>query len=142
MKKTLKLTTRLWKPALAFFTLAILCAFQFTPADPIAKLDHPDTPAEDQFIMSVEEFKESKGVLLDNGVFYQVGSYHIVKVPRRDDPVEVINYGAPYNDRAQKVIDEATIGDIYYFEKIKAKSEHLTEEDDWLKLNSFVVRIK
>ncbi|MBL7794833.1 MAG: hypothetical protein JNK77_21025, partial [Saprospiraceae bacterium] len=89
--------------------------------DPVARLSKSQGGE-----MGTGEFKAQGGVgaFLDNFDFDAVCAiqgYTLVFVPKRQDPVEVVNAGARYNDRARELVNRAKPGDIYYFESVKAK---------------------
>jgi gliding motility-associated protein GldM len=89
--------------------------------DPVARLSKSQGGE-----MGTGEFKAQGGVgaFLDNFDFdavCQIQGYTLVFVPKRQDPVEVVNAGARYNDRARELVNRAKPGDIYYFESVKAK---------------------
>lgn len=72
------------------------------------------------------EFKAQGGVgaFLDNFDFdanCAIQGYNLVYVAKRQDPVEVINGGARYNDKSKRLVQRAKPGDIYYFDNVKAK---------------------
>ena len=66
----------------------------------------------------------------------------MVRVPDGEDPVEVVCRSSKYSTRALSLVDEAASGDIYYFEKINVKTPKMKSEEEWLKLNSFIVKIE
>lgn len=89
--------------------------------DPVARLSKSQGGE-----MGTGEFKAQGGVgaFLDNFDFEAtcaIQGYTLVYVPKRQDPVEVVNAGARYNDRARELVNRAKPGDIYYFESVKAK---------------------
>lgn len=89
--------------------------------DPVARLSKSQGGE-----MGTGEFKAQGGVgaFLDNFDFdatCQIQGYTLVYVPKRQDPVEVVNAGPRYNDRARELVNRAKPGDIYYFESVKAR---------------------
>ncbi|NRA49891.1 MAG: hypothetical protein HRU12_12225 [Phaeodactylibacter sp.] len=89
--------------------------------DPVARLSKSSSGA-----MGNGAFKAQGGVgaFLDNFDFdatCQIQGFTLVYVASRQDPVEVINAGARYNDRARRLVNQAKPGDIYYFDDVKAR---------------------
>ncbi len=90
-------------------------------SDPVARLSKSSGGA-----MGNGEFKAQGGVgaFLDNFDFDAncvIQGFNLVYVASRQDPVEVINAGARYNDRARRLVNQAKPGDIYYFDDVKAR---------------------
>lgn len=89
--------------------------------DPVARLSKSSGGA-----MGNGAFKAQGGVgaFLDNFDFdatCQIQGFTLVYVASRQDPVEVINAGARYNDRSRRLVNQAKPGDIYYFDDVKAR---------------------
>ena len=89
--------------------------------DPVARLSKSQGGA-----MGNGEFKAQGGVgaFLDNFDFdanCTIQGYKLVYVAARQDPVEVVNAGARYNDAARRMVNKAKPGDIYYFDDVKAR---------------------
>ncbi|MCO6493092.1 MAG: gliding motility protein GldM [Phaeodactylibacter sp.] len=89
--------------------------------DPVARLSKSQGGA-----MGNGEFKAQGGVgaFLDNFDFdatCTIQGYKLVYVAARQDPVEVVNGGARYNDAARRLVNKAKPGDIYYFDDVKAR---------------------
>ncbi len=132
--KNLKTTLLLAVAWLAFSSIALA-------QDPVAVLDNPvykSSPTK----MSAADFVKSKGVALVTEGAYQVAEFAMVIVPKKNDPLEVRMYSGAFDDRAQKLVANAKPGDTFYFENIRAKSPDMTDESEWKKLNSIVVRIE
>ena len=112
-------------------------------ADPVAILNHPDKQDFTTGSISVEDFKKSTGVtlVLGDDATLEIARFNMVRVPKNEDPVEIFNYQADYNERSRKLVDRAESGDVFYFERILAKSPELVSEGDWIKLNSMVIKI-
>jgi gliding motility-associated GldM-like protein len=94
-----------------------------------------------------EEFKDSKGMTLTMGNFdfetnIEIAEFSMVWVSKRDDPTEVVNRQASFNDRAKALLDKAASGDTYYFENVVARVPGTTGDENLLKLNSLVFRIE
>lgn len=51
----------------------------------------------------------------------EIQGYKLVRVPKRQDAIEVVNGGAKYVSAAERLAQAAAPGDIYYFEDIKAR---------------------
>ncbi|MCB0563128.1 MAG: hypothetical protein KDD01_01990 [Phaeodactylibacter sp.] len=89
--------------------------------DPVARLSKSQGGA-----MGNGEFKAQGGVgaFLDNFDFdanCTIQGYKLVYVAARQDPVEVVNAGARYNDAARRLVNKAKPGDIFYFDDVKAR---------------------
>lgn len=107
--------------------------------DPIAKLGNkPDGE------MGNGEFKVQKGLIawLENFDFdarCEIQGFNLVKVSKREDPVEAINSGGSFDGKAQNLVQSAKPGDIYYFENVKARCPG---DPAGRKINSLVFKIK
>lgn len=89
--------------------------------DPVARLSKSQGGA-----MGNGEFKAQGGVgaFLDNFDFdatCTIQGFKLVYVASRQDPVEVVNAGARYNDASRRLVNRAKPGDIYYFDDVKAR---------------------
>ncbi|RMG82223.1 MAG: hypothetical protein D6714_11695 [Bacteroidetes bacterium] len=107
--------------------------------DPVARLSKSSGGT-----MGNGEFKAQGGVgaFLDNFDFdatCQIQGFNLVYVAKRQDPVEVINRGARYNEKAKRLVAKAKPGDIYYFDNVKAKCPG---DPAGRKINSMVFKIK
>ncbi|MCB0552036.1 MAG: gliding motility protein GldM [Phaeodactylibacter sp.] len=107
--------------------------------DPVARLSKSSGGA-----MGNGEFKAQGGVgaFLDNFDFdatCQIQGFTLVYVASRQDPVEIINAGARYNDAAQRMVQKAKPGDIYYFDDVKARCPG---DNVGRPINSMVFKIK
>ena len=76
--------------------------------------------------MSPNEFKAHKGIIpvLQNFDFKaecRIMGFELVRVPKKEDVQAVLNSGGKYSSEAQRLVDRAKSGDVYYFDKIKAK---------------------
>lgn len=107
--------------------------------DPVAKLGNkPDGE------MGNGEFKVQKGLIawLENFDFdarCDIQGFNLVKVSKREDPVEAVNSGGSFGGKAQNLIQSARPGDTYYFEEVKARCPG---DIAGRKINSLVFRIK
>ncbi len=107
--------------------------------DPVARLGKLEDGA-----VGNGEFKAQGGLIawLDNFDFdarCDIAGFELVYVPKRQDPVPVINQGARFNDRAQQLVRRATPGDTYYLNNVRAKCPGDVASR---KINSLVFRIK
>lgn len=107
--------------------------------DPVARLSKSSGGA-----MGNGEFKAQGGVgaFLDNFDFdatCTIQGFTLVYVASRQDPVEVINAGPRYNDAAQRLVQRAKPGDIYYFDDVKARCPG---DNVGRPINSMVFKIK
>jgi gliding motility-associated protein GldM len=107
--------------------------------DPVAKLGNkPDGD------MGNGEFKVQKGLIawLENFDFEarcEIQGFNLVKVSKREDPVEAVNAGGSFNGKAENLVNAAKPGDTYYFENVKARCPG---DPAGRKINSLVFRIK
>lgn len=69
----------------------------------------------------------------------QIQSYEITRVRKREDVVTYKNQGEGYNKMVQNLTENAKIGDIFYYDNIKARCPG---DDAGRPINSLVVRIK
>lgn len=68
-----------------------------------------------------------------------VTSFEITRVPKKSDPQIYENRGGTFDQRTKRITKQATFGDIFYFEKIRAKCPG---DDTTRKLNSMLFRIR
>ncbi len=76
--------------------------------------------------MKAAEFKIHKGVYphLENFDFEatcNVVGFELTRLPKKDDPQFAKNNGGKYGAEAQRLVQRAQPGDIYYFDKIKVR---------------------
>lgn len=107
--------------------------------DPIARLSKSSGGA-----IGNGEFKAQGGVgaFLDNFDFEatcKIQGYNLVYVAKRQDPVEAINAGARYGEKAKRLVNRAKPGDIYYYDNVKALCPG---DPAGRKINSMVFKIK
>jgi gliding motility-associated protein GldM len=107
--------------------------------DPVARLGNKQDGA-----MGNGEFKAQQGLIawLDNFDFdakCNIQGYRLVRVPKRQDPIEVVNSGGSYKSEAQRIINMAKPGDTYYFFDVKARCPG---DKAGRKVNSLVFNIK
>lgn len=107
--------------------------------DPVARLGN----AEDGPIPG-GTFKAQGGVIawLDNFDFdarCDITGFELTYVPKRQDPVPVSNPGARYIDKAQRLVQLAKPGDMYYFNNVRAKCPG---DKATRRINSMVFQIK
>jgi gliding motility-associated protein GldM len=89
--------------------------------DPIAKLGKLVSGS-----MNTGSFKAQKGIIprLDGFDFdtrCNIIEYRLVRAPRRDDPKVALNKGGTYGPEAQRLVDQASPGDRFFFEEVKCK---------------------
>ncbi len=94
--------------------------------------------------MGSGEFKAQGGVgaFLDNFDFKAtcvVAGFTLVYVPKRQDAIEAPNNGATYKDKARRLVQRASPGDIYYFDNVRAKCPG---DSATRKINSMVFKIR
>lgn len=89
--------------------------------NPVAQLGNSQSGA-----MGVDQFKAQAGVLailhnFDFDAKCKIQGFIISRIPIEGDRIEVINKGARYSVVGRKLIDEAIPGDIFTFDKVKAR---------------------
>ena len=107
--------------------------------DPIARLGNKEDGS-----MGNGEFKAQGGVIawLDNFDFdakCQIQGFKLVRVPKRQDPITIVNPGGKFNADAQRIVRAAKPGDTYYFQDVKGRCPG---DGAGRKLNSMVFTIK
>ncbi len=107
--------------------------------DPIARLGNKEDGS-----MGNGEFKVQKGLIawLDNFDFdakCAIQGFNLVKVSKREDPVEAVNAGGSFEGKAENLVQSAKPGDTFYFENVKARCPG---DQAGRKINSMVFRIK
>jgi gliding motility-associated protein GldM len=107
--------------------------------DPVAKLGKKADGT-----MGTGEFKAQGGVIawLENFDFdarCKIQGFNLVRVPKRQDPVDNPNRGGTYDAKSKRIVQAAKPGDIYYFENVKARCPG---DKAGRKINSMVFRIK
>ncbi|MCB9283352.1 MAG: gliding motility protein GldM [Lewinellaceae bacterium] len=107
--------------------------------DPVARLGNKEDGS-----MGNGEFKAQAGLIawLDNFDFEakcEIQGFRLVRVPKRQDPIEVINSGGRYSGDANRIVDQAKPGDTYYFFDVKARCPG---DKAGRKINSLVFNIK
>lgn len=106
--------------------------------DPVARLGEKSSGA-----MSVGEFQIKKGVIaaLDNFDFdvnCMIQGFYLERISE-SGTVQIVNQGAKYTPKAQAIVDEAKPGDIFIFDKVKAKC---SGDRAGRAVNSMIFRIK
>ena len=107
--------------------------------DPVARLGNKDSGA-----LGTGEFKAQGGVgaWLDNFDFEakcKVEGFILTRVAKRQDPVDAPNRGARFSGQAQRLVNMASPGDIYYFENVRARCPG---DGAARKINSLVFKIR
>jgi gliding motility-associated protein GldM len=107
--------------------------------DPVARLGNKEDGS-----MGNGEFKAQGGLIawLDNFDFdakCDIQGFKLVRVPKRQDPIEVLNSGGRYVGDARRVVEQAKPGDTYYFFDVKARCPG---DKAGRKINSLVFNIK
>jgi len=77
-------------------------------------------------IINASEFKAQRGIIphLDGFDFEarcKIGSYEVARVPKNGDAQVRKNNGGAYENRTNRMIQQANRGDVYYFSSIKCK---------------------
>lgn len=91
-----------------------------------------------------EQFRSANSVniLINNFDFdarCEVVEFSVVRVGKKEDPVEVINHGAAFSETTLGLIKKAKPGDIYYFDQVTGQCPGDTEPR---KLNAMVYKLK
>jgi gliding motility-associated protein GldM len=107
--------------------------------DPVAKLGNK---ADGE--MGNGEFKVQKGLIawLENFDFEakcDIQGFNLTKVSKREDPVEAVNSGGSFSDKAANLVRSAKPGDTFYIENVKARCPG---DQAGRKINSLVFKIK
>lgn len=107
--------------------------------DPVARLGNKEDGS-----MGNGEFKAQPGLIawLDNFDFdakCDIQGFKLVRVPKRQDPIEVLNSGSRYGADAKRIVEAAKPGDTYYFNEVKARCPG---DKAGRKINSLVFQIK
>lgn len=107
--------------------------------DPVARLGNKTDGN-----MGNGEFKAQQGVIawLDNFDFEakcNIQGFKLVRVPKRQDPIEVLNSGGSFGSDAQRIVRQARPGDTFYFFDVKARCPG---DVAGRKVNSMVFNIK
>jgi gliding motility-associated protein GldM len=107
--------------------------------DPTARLGNKEDGS-----MGNGEFKAQSGLIawLDNFDFdakCDIQGFKLVRVPKRQDPIEVLNSGGRYSSDASRIANQAKPGDTYYFFDVKARCPG---DKAGRKINSLVFNIK
>lgn len=69
-----------------------------------------------------------------------ITSFEITRVPKKKDPQVNENRGGKFDARTRRIVGQADFGDVYYFEKIRAKCPG--DKDITRKLSSMIFRIR
>ncbi|MBR9922552.1 MAG: gliding motility protein GldM [Bacteroidetes bacterium] len=107
--------------------------------DPVARLGNKQDGA-----MGNGTFKAQQGLIawLDNFDFdakCNIQGFRLVRVPKRQDPIEVVNSGGSYKSEAKRIVGQAKPGDTFYFFDVKARCPG---DKAGRKVNSLVFNIK
>ncbi|MEZ4948737.1 MAG: gliding motility protein GldM [Saprospiraceae bacterium] len=107
--------------------------------DPVAKLGNKPDGA-----MGNGEFKAQQGLIawLENFDFdarCDIQDFTLVRVPKREDPINSENQGGSFNAKSKRLVDMARPGDTYYFQDVKARCPG---DGAGRKINSLVFTIK
>jgi gliding motility-associated protein GldM len=107
--------------------------------DPVARLGNKEDGG-----MPNGEFKAQPGLIawLDNFDFdakCDIQGFKLVRVPKRQDPVEVLNAGGRYTPDSKRIVELAKPGDTYYFFDVRARCPG---DKAARKINSLVFNIK
>ena len=107
--------------------------------DPVARLGNKEDGS-----MGNGEFKAQGGLIawLDNFDFdakCDIQGFKLVRVPKRQDPIEVLNKGPRYSSDSKRIVNMARPGDTYYFFDVKARCPG---DKAGRKINSLVFNIR
>lgn len=131
-KATIKVTPDGQAPQLVSFRVKYI-------ADPTARINRSSGGN-----MSAEDFKQAKGLSLSLDNFEYdtkcaVNSYNITRVAKDEDVVEIINRGAAFQERTQRLVAKIKAGDIIYFDRVTCQCPGDKEPRP---INSLVFKIK
>lgn len=89
--------------------------------DPVARLGNKQDGS-----MGNGEFKAQPGLIawLDNFDFdakCNIQGFKLVRVPKRQDPIEITNNGGSFGADAKRLTGQAVPGDTYFFNEVKAR---------------------
>lgn len=107
--------------------------------DPVARLGKKEDG-----VMGNGEFRANAGIIpwLDNFDFEakcNIQGFTLTRVPKRQDPITVVNKGGRFASDCQRLVSAAKPGDIYYFNNVKARCPG---DPAGRKINSMVFNIK
>ena len=107
--------------------------------DPVARLGN-----QEEGQLGNGAFKAQRGVvaMLENFDFdarCNIQGFKLVRVPKRQDPITVVNPGGSFNAESQRIVRAASPGDTYYFQDIKARCPG---DNAGRKINSMVFTIR
>ena len=107
--------------------------------DPVARLGKKADGT-----MGNGEFRAQPGVIpwLDNFDFdakCKIDGFTLTRVPKRADPIQLVNRGGTFDSKAKRLVGAAKPGDTYYFENVKARCPG---DPAGRKINSMVFKIK
>ncbi len=112
--------------------------------DPLATLKFENGLVLSNGEITPDDFKKAFGLGLEAGGYkgeltIEIVSYNLIRVPKVGDPAEVIVKSADFNEKAKSLINSATSGDRFYFEKVMADVEGT---ENLRQINSLVFHIK
>lgn len=107
--------------------------------DPVARLGKKEDGG-----MGNGEFKAQQGLIawLDNFDFdakCRIQGFTVVRVPKREDPIESLNPSGTYNAKSKRIVKAAKPGDTYFFRDVKARCPG---DSAGRKINSLVFNIR
>ena len=107
--------------------------------DPVARLGKKEDGG-----MGNGEFKAQQGLIawLDNFDFdakCRIQGFTVVRVPKREDPIESINPKGTYNAKSKRIVNAAKPGDTFFFRDVKARCPG---DSAGRKINSLVFNIR
>lgn len=107
--------------------------------DPVAKLGNKADGS-----MGNGEFKAQRGVIpwlegFDFDAKCQIQGFNLVRVPKRQDPIQNTNRGGTFDEKSMRMVRQARPGDTYYFENVRARCPG---DKAGRKINSMVFKIK
>lgn len=107
--------------------------------DPVAMLGKKEDGA-----MGNGEFKAQRGLIpvlkgFDFDAKCQIQGFKLVRVPKRQDPITIVNRGGKFAPDALRVVRQAKPGDSYYFQDVKGRCPG---DKAGRKLNSLVFTIR
>ncbi len=94
--------------------------------------------------MRLWDFQQQKG--LHATLYYfplveqcVINGFEMTKQSKDSDPINVTNQGADFSKESQQLVDEAKVGDVFYFDSVRCKCPG---DPAGRKINSVVVKIR
>ncbi len=151
-----KFIAKVSKPGSAIFTVSgkglpsqiIEYRVKRLPA-PVAALEHPEAFS---YLMrhghlSQAILKNANGIMLNLGSCFglatnlEVAGFKIIRIPKEGAPFEVYNPHGHFSEESKFLLAQASLGDIFRFEEIRARTPYSLNEASWVRLNNLEFKI-